>query len=63
MLDLTDLAQRYPTRERLAVLLAMALYREQRQDDALTVLRLTREHLRDHVRSRSEPGGPAASSS
>ena len=54
VLDLTDLVARHPTRERLAVLLAVALYREQRQDDALSVLRSTREHLRD--RSGLDPG-------
>ena len=54
MLDLTGLVSRHPTRERLAELLAVALYREQRQDDALSVLRSTREHLRDH--SGLDPG-------
>ena len=54
MLDLAGLVSRHRTRERLAVLLAVALYREQRQDDALSVLRSTREHLRDH--SGLDPG-------
>ena len=36
------------------MLLAVALYREQRQDDALSVLRSTREHLRDQ--SGLDPG-------
>ena len=49
VLDLSDLVARHPTRERLAVLLAVALYRDQRQDDALAMLRLIREHLRDHA--------------
>jgi DNA-binding SARP family transcriptional activator len=47
VLDLASLVERHPTRERLAALLAIALYRDQRQDDALRVLRLTRDHLRD----------------
>ncbi len=54
VLDLTGLVSRHPTHERLAVLLAVALYRQQRQDDALSVLRSTREHLRD--RSGLDPG-------
>jgi len=54
VLDLIGLVSRHPTRERLSVLLAVALYREQRQDDALSVLRSTREHLRDH--SGLDPG-------
>jgi len=47
VVDLGELVGRYPSHERLAVLLAVALYREQRQDDALHVLRSTRNHLRD----------------
>ena len=54
VLDLTELVSRHPTRERLAVLLSVALYREQRQDDALSVLRATRAHLRDN--SGLDPG-------
>jgi DNA-binding SARP family transcriptional activator len=49
VLDLSGLVNHNPARERLAVLLAVALYREQRQDEALSVLRTTREHLRDHL--------------
>jgi DNA-binding SARP family transcriptional activator len=54
VVDLTGLAERHPTHERLAVLLATALYRQQRQDDALGVLRATRDHLRDE--SGLDPG-------
>ena len=54
VVDLTGLAQTHPTHERLAVLLAVALYREQRQDEALGVLRSTRDHLRDY--SGLDPG-------
>lgn len=49
VLDLTDLVTAYPTRERLSVLLAVALYRSHRQDDALAVLRRTRDHLRENA--------------
>jgi DNA-binding SARP family transcriptional activator len=54
VVDLTSLAQQHPGHERLAVLLAVALYRQQRQDDALGVLRATREHLREE--SGLDPG-------
>jgi DNA-binding SARP family transcriptional activator len=54
VLDLANLVSQHPTHERLAALLAVALYREQRQDDALTVMRSTREHLREH--SGLDPG-------
>ncbi len=54
VVDLTALAGRHPAHERLAVLLATALYRQQRQDDALGVLRVTRDHLRDE--SGLDPG-------
>ena len=54
VIDLTGLAQRHPAHERLATLLAVALYRERRQDEALAVLRSTREHLRDE--SGLDPG-------
>ena len=47
VLDLHQLVDRHPARERLAMLLAVALHREQRQDDALAVLRSVRDHLRD----------------
>src|SRR4029079_9530617 len=49
VMELTGLAERHPGHERLATLLAVALYREQRQDDALRVLRETRDHLREHA--------------
>ncbi len=54
VVDLTTLVQQHPGHERLAVLLALALYRQQRQDDALAVLRATREHLREE--SGLDPG-------
>jgi DNA-binding SARP family transcriptional activator len=54
VVDLTGLAEQHPTHERLAVLLAVALYRQHRQDDALRVLRSTRHHLRDD--SGLDPG-------
>lgn len=54
VLDLTELVARHPARERLAVLLSVALYREQRQEDALAVLRETRRHLLEE--SGLDPG-------
>ena len=54
VVDLTALAEQHRSHERLAVLLAVALYRQQRQDDALGVLRATRDHLR--VESGLDPG-------
>ncbi len=54
VVDLTALAEQHRSHERLAVLLAVALYRQQRQDDALGVLRATRVHLRDE--SGLDPG-------
>lgn len=41
--------ERVPTRERRAALLALALYRDDRQADALRVLADTRRHLRDEL--------------
>lgn len=54
VIDLTKLVQQHPGHERLAVLLAVALCRQQRQDEALQVLRATRGHLRDE--SGLDPG-------
>jgi DNA-binding SARP family transcriptional activator len=48
-LDLAPLSAEHPARERLGVLLAVALYRDQRQDDALAVLRRVRQHLSESV--------------
>jgi DNA-binding SARP family transcriptional activator len=49
VVDLLAPVEQHPSHERLAVLLAAALYREQRQDDALRVLRITRDHLREEA--------------
>ena len=54
VVDLIGLAEQHRSHEQLAVLLAVALYRQQRQDDALGVLRSTRDHLRDE--SGLDPG-------
>ena len=54
VIDLGSLTSLHPTNERLAVLLAVGLYREQRQDEALQVLRTTRSLLRDQ--SGLDPG-------
>ncbi|MCW6007447.1 tetratricopeptide repeat protein [Micromonospora sp. CPCC 205371] len=52
--ELTDLAERYPLRERLRAQLMLALYRAGRQADALAVYREARQVLADEL--GIEPG-------
>ena len=47
--DLTELAAEHPTRERVVGLLMTALYRSQRQAEALALFRVTQTHLCDEL--------------
>lgn len=49
--DLTEMITRYPERERLSELLMLALYREDRQKEALDIFHRTRQWLIDELGS------------